>query len=290
MNVKIQGGDGTYSNTGSCMNVASYLEHEDYHRLEQGLDAEPFFTQDKDNIQKHAFVLEMDNNKAKLCKNDAKFYVLTVSPSKEEIERMGNTEEERSRAFKRFIREKVIPKYASGFEKGLTADNIMYFAKIHHARNDKIDHQMHCHIVISRKTKDNRLKISPKTNHKKAKTSGTVKSGFDRTAFYQGVEDSFDKMFAYNRPLEEKFEYLNVMKNGSIEDLEKLVSKSPENYSLKFKSSNTDISILEQIQEKAPIEEEITPSFQPINRKQDDFDEFTDLKKKKRKKRRGLSL
>lgn len=37
MNVKIQGGgNGTYANTGSCVSVTNYLQHEDLERMKNG--------------------------------------------------------------------------------------------------------------------------------------------------------------------------------------------------------------------------------------------------------------
>lgn len=291
MNVKIQGGNGTYTNSGSCINVAYYLEHEDYHRMKDGLPIEPFFCQDKGNIQKNVFVLEMDNNKAKLCKKDAKFFVITISPSKEEIEKMGHTPQEQSNTFKQFIRNQVIPHYAAGFNKKLTANDIMYFAKIHHTRKDKTESQMHCHIVISRKTKDNKLKISPKTNHKKAQTAGTVQSGFDRTQFYQNIEESFDKMFNYKRPLQEKFEYLNTLKNGTISELEqvlKLVCTPSEIIKPVFMIQK-DLKIIESMQttqkeisteytlsKTGDIQTKIIPSGLQVNNTTSEYDDDQD--------------
>lgn len=225
MNVKIQGGDDAYSNTDSCTNIAYYLEHEDFKRMKKGLDVETFFDQSNNHIPRKVLERTIDNNRAKLCKKDAKFFVLTISPSQEELLQMGNTDKERSDAMKQFIREKIIPQYAKGFGKDLTADDILYFAKIHHWRDEKTELQTHAHIIVSRKTKDNRIKISPKTNHQSKSKSGAVKSGFDRTNFYTQVESSFDIMFNYNRPLEEKFEYLNIIKNGTIADLTNYMEK-----------------------------------------------------------------
>lgn len=297
MNVKIQGGNEAYTNTGSCINVAYYLEHEDYHRMEQGLEVETFFSQHKDNIEKRAFVLEMDNNKAKLCKDDAKFYVVTISPSKKEISKMGYSEQERSRRFKQFIREEVIPQYVNGFGKGLTADDIMYFAKIHHTRKDSTDREMHCHLVISRKTMDNKIKISPKTNHKVAKTSGTVKSGFNRTAFYQSVETSFDKMFHYERALDERFEYLNIINNGSLADLEKFIVK--DRFQKIIDSHKNRVQNNTQTTHNIIVKWEPTSQMEEVNSSPDIFlykpedDDLLSLSKKKKKSKKrdsGLSL
>lgn len=227
MNVKIQGGDDAYNNTDSCTNIAYYLEHEDFKRMKKGLEVETFFNQNNDDIPRKVLERVIDNNKAKLCKKDAKFFVLTISPSQEELLQMGNTEKERSQAMQNFIRENIIPQYAKGFGKDLTADDILYFAKIHHWRGENKELQTHAHIIISRKTKDNRLKISPKTNHQSKSKSGAVKSGFDRTNFYTQVESSFDKSFCYKRSEHEKFEYLNMIKNGSIDDLVDYVENKP---------------------------------------------------------------
>ncbi|WP_101689962.1 DUF5712 family protein [Dysgonomonas massiliensis] len=269
MNVKIQGGDEVYSNTGSCYNVVCYLEHEDYLHMLDGEHIEPFFSQDKDDLRKKYFVPEMDNNKAKLCRKDAKFYVLTVSPSQQEIEHMGTSQFERSEAFKRFIREQIISVYAKGFGKDLTADDILYFAKIHHSRKSGTDRQMHAHIVVSRKTKDNRIKISPRTNHRKGQNSGAVKSGFDRTQFYQKVEEVFDQFFSYSRQLTEKFAYLNTVKNNTIEEL--------ENY-LKSEFSDSE-PIQEHKQQKQEQHEVIGLHKQAIN-------QTTEMKKEQPKGRK----
>lgn len=227
MNVKIQGGNDAYSNTGSCSNIAYYLEHEDYARIYKGLKAESFFDQSSNNIDREYLVKAIDNNKAKLCNKDAKFFVLTISPSQAELLTMGKTEEERSASMKRFVRENIILQYAEGFGKDLSAEDILYFAKIHHWRGKNKELQTHAHIIISRKTKDNRLKISPKTNHQSKSKSGAVKSGFDRTSFYAQVESSFDKSFCYKRSEHEKFEYLNMIKNGSIDDLVDYMENKP---------------------------------------------------------------
>jgi len=74
MNVKIQGG-GTYGNTGSCTGVVNYLAHEDIDRLKQGKDQEHFFTLDKDIVSDKEVIFKIDNNKAKLCKDESKFFV-----------------------------------------------------------------------------------------------------------------------------------------------------------------------------------------------------------------------
>jgi len=228
MNIKIQGGGkGLYSNTGSCIGVTNYLQHEELDRLKSGQLPEPFFTHNKDQVSASEVTYKIDHNKGQLHKTDSKFFVLTISPSKEEIQKMGNTCAERSLNFKRYINEGVMEKYAQNFLKGLNKDDLMYYAKIHHARDEKTGDQMHAHILVSRKDINNKIKLSPQTNHR-GKSKGAVQSGFDRTSFFKSCESVFDAGFNYQRDFKDTFEYQNTMKNGSLTDVVKLIDLEKE--------------------------------------------------------------
>lgn len=220
MNVKIQGGGGgTYANTGSCTGVVTYLQHEDLERIRQGQQAEPFFNQSRDYISPNEVTYKIDHNRAQLHKTDAKFFVITVSPSEKELAAMGATQEQQARAMKEYIRKDVIPTYAENFNKGLQADNIEYYAKIHFNRNDAGVTDMHAHIIVSRKDRSNTMKLSPKTNHRST-GKGAVKGGFDRTEFFRKCEAGFDLRTNYRRDIKESFEYLNAMKNGTPAEIQ----------------------------------------------------------------------
>ena len=216
MNVKIQGGgNGTYANAGSCVSVTTYLQHEDLERMKKGERTEPFFNQFRDYVSAKEVTFKIDRNKARLSRNDAKFYVLTVSPSEKELRSMGRTPQERAEAFRRYIRQDVMRNYAEGFGKGLKSDDIEYYAKIHFNRDGDSDSDMHAHIIVSRKDRSNTRKLSPKTNHTGKKNCGNVKGGFDRTDFFRQCELSFDRSMGFDREPEESFDYLNAIKNGS---------------------------------------------------------------------------
>ena len=131
---------------------------------------------------------------------------------------MGDTEQEQAEAMKHYIREVFIPEYAKNFNKGLSAENIKFYGKIHFDRN-RSDNElnMHCHLIVSRKDQSNKKKLSPLTNHKNTK-KGAIKGGFDRTNLFRQAETGFDKLFSYQRDLQETFVYCNTMKNGSIKD------------------------------------------------------------------------
>ena len=209
---------GTYNNAGSSRQLVSYMEHEDLERMEKGIYTDGFFNLTDDNIYKSNVIKDIDSNIGQLLKTDAKFFAIHVSPSESELRAMGNTEQEKAEAMKRYIREVFIPEYAKNFNKGLSEADIKFYGKIHFDRS-RSDNElnMHCHLIVSRKDQTNRKKLSPLTNHKNTK-NGVIKGGFDRVNLFQQAEQGFDKIFGYNRQQTESFDYLNTMKNGSISE------------------------------------------------------------------------
>lgn len=67
-------------------------------------------------------------------------------------------------------------------------------------------------------------KLSPLTNHKNTK-KGTVTGGFNRVSLFQQAEQSFDKLFGYNRQQSESFDNHSTMRNGSISEQIELGTK-----------------------------------------------------------------
>ncbi len=241
MNIKIQGGGGgAYANTGSCIAVTNYLEHEELERVQRGQEPEHFFTHNKERVSAREVTYKIDNNKAKLSKKDSKFFVVTVSPSKEEIKAMGKTEAERTKNFKTYINQGVMKQYAENFGKGLDTSDLMYYGKIHHTRGSKEGEQMHAHIIVSRKDIHNKMKLSPMTNHRGTK-KGAVRGGFDRESFVSRSEKAFDLGFNYKRDFENSFEYQNTMKNGKMEDVKQLPEKE-----VQFKQAQERIQEIHQ--------------------------------------------
>lgn len=165
---------------------------------------------------KSAVIKEIDTNIGQLLKTDAKFFAIHVSPSESEVRAMGNTEQEKAEAMKRYIREVFIPEYANNFNKGLFASDIKFYGKIHFDRK-RSDNElnMHCHLIVSRKDQTNKKKLSPLTNHKNTK-NGIIKACFDRVNLFQQIELGFNRLFNYNREQTESFDYYNIIKNSSI--------------------------------------------------------------------------
>ena len=207
---------GTYNNAGSSRQLVSYMEHEDLERMEKGIYTDGFFNLMDDNIYKSKVIKDIDGNIGQLLKTDAKFYAIHISPSESELRAMGNTEQEKAEAMKRYIREVFIPEYANNFNKGLSEADIKFYGKIHFDRS-RSDNKLniHCHLIVSRKDQANKKKLSPLTNHKNTK-KGTVTGGFDRVNLFQQAEQGFDKLFDYKRQLVESFDYCNTIKNGTI--------------------------------------------------------------------------
>lgn len=221
--------NGVYNNAGSCKRLSAYLEHEDYERMEKGIYTEGFFNLTEENIYKSQVVKDIDGNKAQLLKTDAKFYAIHISPSVKELQAMGTTEQEQAEAMRKYVREVFIPEYAKNFNKGLSAEDIKFYGKIHfdRERSENAEGNMHCHIIVSRKDQANKIKLSPLTNHRNSK-KGAIKGGFDRVNLFQQAEKGFDKLFNYERPLSESFEYYNTMRNGNLSEQLRLEERMSE--------------------------------------------------------------
>lgn len=221
--IKFDSPSGSATNTSSCSPMVTYLEKEDQ---DKGIDKEFFFNQRNDMVPGHVVKTEIDSRKKNLGKNDAKFYSGSINFSQEELAFLNNDKAK----IKNYVCE-VFRLYAANFNReGLNIDNINWFGKLEDNRYYKGTDQeviegknkvgdikpelnTHVHFIVGRKSVDNQLKLSPKTNHRSTK-SGAVKGGFDRERFIIGCEKLFDEMFQYNRPEEHTYKYQNEIKNG----------------------------------------------------------------------------
>ena len=221
MNIKIVSSS-KGSNKGSSAQVAFYLEKENMGKPLS--EREWFFSHEKDKVGLRKVVESLDKNKKHLGRNDAKFFMVVISPSEEELDHIDH-DKEKLRAYTR----DVMDEYAGNFGKGLKGDDLMYFAKIEDNRYYRGDDeavknglakqgdikpgaQTHIHVLVSRKCKNNKHKLSPLSRHRNTQ-KGPVKGGFTRTDFYEKAEKAFDKRFGYGRKIEDSFTYRNTMKN-----------------------------------------------------------------------------
>lgn len=124
---------GNYSQ--SSGDFVDYLEKEN-----QGLEQEEmehFFNQYRDKISAEEVVKDIDGNGAKLKKTEPKFYSITVSPSKYELNQLQKS----SQDLKKYTRE-LMKDYVASFNREIngrpiTIDDIKYYAKIEDKRTFK---------------------------------------------------------------------------------------------------------------------------------------------------------
>ncbi|QHC86410.1 molybdopterin-guanine dinucleotide biosynthesis protein MobB [Empedobacter brevis] len=227
----------TGNNKGSCWQLVNYLEKENQ-RLEQEKEFEYWFNHQNKTILPQEVRVNIDHNIAKLSRNDAKFFLINISPSEQEIMHLkkcfGNKgAEEKLKEYARHI----MNAYAQNFKRnGIeNAKDILWYGKLeryryyHHTDEEvkqglakvgetKAGEQMHIQIIVSRKDVTNKIKLSPMNTSRGKNQSHSAKLGqFDRVAFKEAGELIFDNMFAFNRLLEDSLHYKLIMKNGNAE-------------------------------------------------------------------------
>lgn len=215
---------GKGSNKGSCRALVEYLSKEN-----KGKDLiahEHFFSQLTDCHNRLEVMTTIDSNVRKLSRSDSKFFMLTLNFSEKELQHIKN-DSSRIRQYTR----SVMDLYAKNFGKGLTSADLVWYGKIEYTRSykgfepevlngsRKIGEQKpglntHVHLIISRKDRQQRFKLSPMTNHRSS-SKGIIKSGFNRTAFKIEAEQIFDHAFKYQRAPSDHFVVANTLKNGT---------------------------------------------------------------------------
>lgn len=224
-----------------------------------------FFNHNRDKVFLTEVIDKIDSNIKKLGKKDEKFFAPTISFSQAELNhlirivtkkkevkdvwQLNAKELERYNALIRNYIRQVMDNYAANFnrqEKGLKrGSDLVYFAKIEHFRKFKgTDEEVknghyktgenkpglssHGHIVVSRKDKHQKLKLTPTVKDRKTNrfiNGNKYRIGFDRIEWIKRNEETFDKLFNYNRKLTEMFENQNILKNGTPQDKDILNQK-----------------------------------------------------------------
>ena len=256
----------TGNNKASSAALVTYLEKEN--RLpEKEQQPEHWFNGRKNNISPQQVRVTIDNNIAKLGRNDAKFYLINISPSQKEIAWLKQNFGEQGMAeqLKAFAL-KVMDGYAANFKRPGIEDNtnLMWYGKLENFRyyghNDpevkqgqrqrgerKDGEQMHIQIIVSRKDITNSIKLSPMNNSRGRNAQHSAKLGqFDRRAFKQSGETLFDRMFSFDRALKDTMEYALTMKNGSAQEKQQLFAREQQEQSLDYGfTSHKERSLLE---------------------------------------------
>ncbi len=153
----------------------------------------------------------------------------------------------------------VMDAYAQNFKRnGIeNGKDLLWYGKLEHHRyyhhtdeevkqgllkvgETKTGEQMHIQIIVSRKDRTNKIKLSPMNTSRGKNQSHSAKLGqFDRVAFKESGEQIFDNMFEFNRSLEDSIHYKLIMKNGNTE--QKKVLNFLEDFEAKSNNTNQEI-------------------------------------------------
>jgi len=238
----------TGNNKGSSGQLVTYLEKEN--RVSEKLNQpEYWFNQERNNIQPYDVRYSIDNNIAKLSKDETKFFLINISPSEKEISYLKEQygENGAKQQLKQYANQ-VMNDYALNFKRNNINSNkdLVYFGKLENHRyytfkdeevknghakkgDQKPGEQMHIQIIVSRKDASNSIKLSPLNNSRGKNQAHSLKVGqFDRVAFKQATEKRFDKMFNYERELKETFKYVNTLKHGDYDQRLEMKEKRQE--------------------------------------------------------------
>lgn len=235
----------TGNNKASCAALVNYLEKEN--RLEEyKYKPECWFNGFSNNISPQEVRVKIDNNIAKLGRNDAKFFLINISPSQKEIQWLNQIGQKGSEKQLKAFAVKVMGEYAKNFKRtGIDSNtDLLWYAKLEHFRYYRHDdlevkngvhnkgerkdgEQMHIQVIVSRKDITNKIKLSPMNNSRGRNATHSLKLGqFDRKAFKQSGEFLFDEMFGFNRNLKDSMQYALTMKNGNSEEKRNLLTEN----------------------------------------------------------------
>lgn len=275
------------NNKASSGELVHYLDKES--RLFPDTEKEHWFNGNALQIPSYEVKTSLDGNIAKLSKTDAKFFLINTSPSQKEIEWLIQKHGElNKKAFKAYAI-KIMDEYARNFNRpGISSHkDLLWFAKLENHRyyshkdkevkngekkvgEIKEGQHMHVQIIVSRKDITNKIKLSPMNKSRGKNAAHSLKMGeFNRSAFKASAEQVFDRMFGFERLLNQTYQYANTLKNGSLQqrlDLDKQINKEPAQIQ-QTENNQIDTSLLDVLFMKA------------------DYDPMTSFKKKKRRRK-----
>jgi hypothetical protein len=229
------------SNKGGSGGLVNYLEKEN--RTENLEQSELWFNGARQNVEAYEVRRGIDGNNAKLGRNEAKFFLINISPSQKELEHLKKRFDGAGvKSALKVYTESVMDEYAKNFRRpGINSNkDLLWFAKVEHNRyysfkdkevkdgvrkrgEKKPGNQLHIQVIVSRKDITNKIKLSPMNSSKGRNEVHSRKMGqFDRMAFKQCGEYLFDKLFGFERNLKDTLAYTNIQKNGTLQQREQL--------------------------------------------------------------------
>lgn len=288
-----------------------YLEKENRISDEE-ISKEFWFNGSRSDIIPQEVRVTIDNNIAKLGKNDAKFYLINISPSQKEIAYLKQLYGEKGaeERLKEYAVQ-VMDEYAHNFKRpGIDSNrDLLWYGKLEHYRyysysdpevqsgqnkagDRKEGEQMHLQVIVSRKDITNTIKLSPMNNSRGTNVSHSAKLGqFDRKAFKQSGEELFDRVFSFERQLKDTMAYSIAMKGNDAEEKKMLhvqeMAESNHHHTQSGKEAISDtLPSLDHLLGFAEISGELTGSLFPLDNngsQQEDIDPVYQKKKKKRR-------
>lgn len=223
---------GVSDNKGSCLQLVDYLSKE-------GKDVRPyfdsFFSQEQDFVSGENVLHTIDNNHRTLRRNDDKFYMLSVNPSKHELKHLitkvtGKNKVDDFSELTKDEQEQVISElknyarhcmdeYAANFyrEKVKSGTDLVWFGRVETERHYKGDSeevkngtakcgdkkpglQLHVHIIVSRMDKSQTVSLSPLTKsrgNRQVLDGKEVVVGFDRSEWAERCATRFADDYNY---------------------------------------------------------------------------------------------
>lgn len=220
-------------NKGSCYDLATYLNKE------QGT-GQNFFSHTEDNVTVEDVIININNNKKAIGKDEAKFYMVSLNPSEAEQRHLIGrnvsdvselSEAERQTVFRKLeaFTRSAMNEYAKNFERDniRSGADLMYYGRIETQRIYKPEDEevksgaarigegkpglnFHVHVIVSRKSLDGKTKLAPAFgksagNAWELEGRGTVKRGFSHEKFKVSVQNSFNQEFDYQSTKEETY-------------------------------------------------------------------------------------
>lgn len=226
------------NNRTSSGTLVHYLDKEN--RLFKSEEPTLWFNGEGKMHQSYEVKNKIDSNVAKLCRDDAKFFLVNISPSQKEIAHLKELYGEdgaREKLIEYAV--KIMDEYARNFKKENIQSNadLLWFGKLENHRyyshkdkevksgqvkrgTVKPGEQMHVQVIVSRKDISNKIRLSPMNKSRGRNAEHSKKLGqFDRVAFKNSGERVFDERFDFQRPISETFNHANANAKGLRERL-----------------------------------------------------------------------
>jgi hypothetical protein len=287
-------------NKGSSSQLIHYLNKE-----QRTIDIQPIETWfDGKSVDHDSYKVRstIDSNIAKLGRDDSKFFLINISPSQKEIAHLKQLYgQDGAKTQMKNYAIVVMDEYAKNFNRpGITNnEDLLWFGKLENFRyfthldkevksgqvkrgDRKPGEQMHIQVIVSRKDISNKVKLSPmNTSRGKNKEHSKIMGEFNRSAFKSSGELIFDKMFNYQRNIEETFNYANIQMKASVERKQHFFEQDRSSPYIKDQNVPTIEGLLG---EEKNIELDRSMSLLDIALSKAEYDPMVIIPKKKKKR------